>query len=153
MTVTYSIDHTPTTTESVNVEVAEKSAFSFVRTTVDEKTGENSSIYVLSSGDATLPATVTFRTALSQNGKGPSRRISVTFSTFARSDDSVTGEVKTYPINATISVTIPQNVQVELADIGNLLGNLFSLLYPSVSAGVRSTAWLAKLLFGVSQVA
>lgn len=153
MTITYSIDHAIGTTESVNVEQAAKSELTLIRTQVDPKTGDVTSQYVLSSGDSSYPATVTYRSQLNDRNGGGTRRISCTLSTWATADDSVSGNVKKSAISATFSVNVPQDVQVELADIDDLVGNCFSFLYPSVSAGARSTAYLSKLLFGVSQVA
>lgn len=152
MTVTYSLDHVIATTESVNVEVAEKSAFALQRTVIDPKNGETSTSYILSSGDTSYPAVATYRSSIDERKTGAIRRISVTLATWARSVDSVSGEDKAVPILGTISLNVPQAMQVELADFDDLVGNLFSLLYPSVSAGVRSTTFLSKLLFGISQV-
>lgn len=153
MTITYSLDHvTSGSTESVLVEIAEKSAVSLIRTAEDPKTNEVSSTYVLPSGDSSYPATVTYRSAL--NGKVDKlvRRISCTFSTWATKDDDVTGEIKKSIISVTMSFNIPQDVQIEVADLDDLMGNLFSFMFPSVAAGVRSTAILAQLLFGVTQL-
>jgi len=153
MTVSYSLDHiVGGTTESVTVEVAEKSAASLVSTIVDPKSGEVSSTYVLSSGDPSFPATVTYRSALNKRGDKSIRRISCTLSTWATSEDSVTGDILKENILGTISFNVPQAMQIELADLDDMLGNLFSYMYPSVAAGVRSTAHLAKLLFGVTQI-
>jgi hypothetical protein len=152
MTVTNDIDHIVATLEDVSIETADKSAMTLHRTENDEKTGENSSVYILPSGDITYPATVTYRSSLNKRGGAPTRRISVTLSTWARSTDSVTGEVIVKPMSGTISMNIPTEIQVDLADVMQFLGNLFSFCYLSVTTKVRSTTWLALLLFGGTQV-
>jgi hypothetical protein len=152
MTITYDIEHVIATTEFVNVEVAEKSAMSLVSSTTDPKTGEVMSVYALTTGDPSRPATVTYRSSHQERKTGNIHRISVTLDTYAVKTDSVTGIVQYAPISATLSVNAPDVFQIETADLDDLVGNMLSLLYPSVSAGVRSTAWLAKLNFGVTQV-
>ena len=49
-------------------------------------------------------------------------------------------------------LNVPADITTEIADVDDFYGNLFSYLYPSQSAGVRSTAHLQKLLYGVAQV-
>jgi len=153
MSLSYTIDHAIATTEVVNVEVAEKSAFSLLGTTVDPKTGESTSVYGIATGDPSYPAKVTYRSALNDRASGKSRRISVTLSTWATETDSISGLDKKYPISGTVSFVIPQGTQVEAADFDDLLGNLFSCMFPSVSSGARNLGYLTKLLFGGSQVA
>jgi len=151
MSHTYSIDHALTSTESVNVEVAPKSEMSEVATDVDTKTGDIVSQYRIASGDALYPAFVTYRVQ-NQTRRGTlQRRMVVTFDTWATDDDGA-GLVVKRPVSASISFIVPGDLTVELADVNNLVGNLFSFLYPSVSAGTRSTAHLQKLLYGVPRV-
>jgi hypothetical protein len=52
MTISYSLDHTPSSTESVLVEVAPKSEMTLRATDADPKTGAVTATYVLASGDA-----------------------------------------------------------------------------------------------------
>jgi hypothetical protein len=152
MTLTYSIDHAPTTTEAVNVEVAEKSGMTLVGTTTDPKTGEVVSTYVLATGDNSFPANVVYRAALQARSTGNIRRISMTFSTWARKSDSVSGTDTVKPLTGTISFNIPADFTVEVADLNNVLGSLMSYMYLSVTASVRDTTWLQKLLYGIPQV-
>lgn len=152
MSTTYSIDHVvpSTTVESVNVEVAAKSELTHRSTSVVN--GETVAEYVLASGDINYPATVTYRSGLQTRKAGNKRRISVTFSTWAAATDSGTGLVSREEISSTISFLVPAAFTLELADIDDLLGNMFSFMYPSVSAGARNTGYLQKLLYGVPQV-
>lgn len=152
MTLTYSIDHALTTTESVSVEVADKANLVLQSTTTDPKTGDVASVYVISNGDNSYPATVTYRVGLQKRSTGTIRRISVTFDTWATCSDSVSGTDTKKPISATVSFNVPADMTVETADMDDLLGNLVSYLYLSVAGGVRDTTWLAKLLFGIPQV-
>lgn len=152
MTHTYSMDHVIATTESVNVEVAEKSAMTRIATDIDQKTGAVTSTYRLASGDAAYPATVSYRVEDQLRSGAKIRRISVTLNTWAADENSVDGTTTRKPLSGTVSLNVPADITTELADADDLIGNLFSYLYLSVAAGVRSTAWLQKLLFGVPEV-
>jgi len=152
VSITYSIDHVASSTEAVNVEVAAKSEMTRQSTVVDPKTGDVLSTYVLSSGDNAYPATVTYRIQNQGSSSNPTRRAVMTFSTWATSDDGL-GTVIKKPLSGSISFVVPANLTVELADMDDFIGNLFSFLYASVTTGARSTAWLQKFLFGVPEVA
>jgi hypothetical protein len=152
MTITYSLDHVETTTESVDVEVAAKDELVLVSTDADPKTGEITSTYVLASGDDAFPSTVAFRSGLQNRQGNQVRRLSVTFSTWAVRSDSVTGLDTRRPIQGTISFLVPSGMTIEIADFDQLLGNLFSFMYASVTTGTRDTDWLQRLLYGAPQV-
>jgi hypothetical protein len=152
MTKTYSLDHVVTSTESVKVEVAAKSEMVLQSTATDQKTGAIASTYVLASGDIAFPATVVYRTELQKRGGELVRRASVTFNTWAvRADDVAETEVRK-PISGTFAFVLPSDMNIELADLDDFIGNVFSFLYASQSSGARNTGYLAKILFGIPQV-
>lgn len=148
---TYSIDHAAGSTESVTLEVAPKSEMTLVSTDVDPKTGDVISNYVLASGDSAYPATVSYRVQAQTRGGDPFRRVVMTFSSWATSDDGA-GVVIKKPITGSISFVIPANLTVELADLKAFVGEMFSFMYASVAAGTWNTGYLQKLLYGVPQV-
>lgn len=152
MALTYSLDHISTTVEDVSVEVAAKSEMVLQSTSTDPKTGEVVSIYVLSSGDNSFPATVTYRNAVQKRSTGTIRRMSMTFDTWATCSDSVSGTDTKKPFSGTVSINAPADMTIETADADDFIGNLFSFLYLSVTTKVRDTTWLGKLLFGIPQV-
>lgn len=152
MTITYALDHVPTSTESVNVEVAPKSEMALIKTYVDPKTDELVSEYRIASGDEVYPASVVFRYGVQSRKTGDVRRISMTFYTWATKTDSVTGEVAHEPISSSVQFLLPAQMTVEVADLDDLVGNTFSFLYLSVTTGARSTAWLQALLYGRTQL-
>jgi hypothetical protein len=153
MALTYSIDHLVTSVEDVSVEVAAKSELTLQSSDVDPKTGEVVSTYVLASGDNAYPSTVTYRSGLQNRATGQVRRISITFATWAVVADSVSGVDTRKPISGTVSFVAPADYTIEVDDLDDMLGNLFSFCYASVTTKVRSTAYLQKLLYGVAQVA
>jgi len=153
MSLSYAIDHAVASTESVNVEVAAKSELTLVSTDIDPKTGAVISTYLLASGDANFPSNVTYRAEQQTRGGKTVRRVSMTFSTWATETDSVTGIVRHEPVTGTYSFVVPMAYTVELADMDDFIGNCFSFLYSSVSAGARTTTYLQKLLYGAPQVA
>jgi len=153
MTITYSIDHLVTSVEDVSVEVAAKSEMTLQSSDIDPKTGETVSIYVLASGDNAYPSTVTYRSGVQNRSGNQVRRISITFNSWAVVADSVSGVDTRKPISGTVSFVVPADSTTEVADMDDMLGNLFSFCYASVTTKVRSAAYLQKLLYGVTQVA
>jgi len=152
MSLTYSIDHVVTSVEDVSVEVAPKSELTLRQVTTDPKTGEISAEYVLASGNDNYPAVVTYRTVLQRRNNALKRRISMTFQTWATTADSVTGIDVKKEISGTMSMILPPDATLELADLDDFLGNVFSYMYLSVTTKVRDTTWLQKLLYGIPQV-
>jgi hypothetical protein len=148
----YSIDHTPTAVEDVSVEISEKSGMTLQKVTTDPKTGEVTAVYILTSGDFSYPATVTYRSTIQNRSDGQMRRISVTLSTWAVDTDSVSGLDTRKGIQGTISLLIPADLTLETADLNVMLGNMFSYMYPSIATKLRNTGYLQKLLYGVAQV-
>lgn len=152
MTITYSLDHVNSSTESVNVEVAAKSELTLQSTDVDPKTGEVVSTYILASGDNAYPAYVTFRSGIQNRNSGSVRRISMTFSTWAVATDDVAQTVTRKPISATAAFNVPADMTIEVGDFDDFIGNAFSFLYASVGTGARNTGYITKLLYGAPQV-
>jgi len=152
MTLTYSLDHVLTSCEDVSIEIADKVNLVLQSTTTDPKTGEVASIYVISTGDNSFPATVTFRVAVQKRSTGVVRRVSMTFDTWAVCSDSVSGIDTRKPFSGTVSMLVPADMTIETADVDDFIGNLFSFLYLSVTSKARDTTWLAKLLYGIPQV-
>lgn len=152
MSLTYSLDHVVSSTESVLVEVAAKSEMVLQSTVTDPKTSAVTSTYVLASGDNSYPATVVYRTELQKRGGDLVRRASVTFNTWAvRADDIAETETRK-PVSGTFAFVLPSDMNIELADLDDFIGNVFSFLYASQSSGARNTGFLAKILFGIPQV-
>jgi hypothetical protein len=77
----------------------------------------------------------------------------MTYSTWATETDSVTGIINRKAISGQFNFIVPMGFTVELADMDDFIGNCFSFLYSSVSAGARTTTYLGRLLFGAPQVA
>jgi len=152
MSHTFSFDHTPSTQESVLIEVAPKSELTYRKTTTDPKTGEVAAEYVLASGDDAYPGLVTFRSSVQSRSNGMKRVISVTFSTWAVDANSVSGIDTRSQAVGTISLLLPAEFTIELADLMQFVGNLFSFTYASQASGVRSTGYLQNLLYGVTKV-
>jgi hypothetical protein len=153
MTITYSLDHVPSSTESVLVEVAPKSEFTLVSSDIDPKTGAVTTTYQLASGDNAWPATVVYQSVLQDRPTGKVRFVSVTFNTWARASNDVSGIDTVKPVSAKASFTMPGDMTIEVADFDDLIGTLFSFQFASQSSGARNTGYISKLLYGASQVA
>lgn len=153
MTLTYAIPHAiGGTTESVLVEVAEKSSLVLVSSDYDKSTNENVATYRIATGDTVYRATVVYTAGDQLRAGKPVRFVTMTFTTWATESDDVAGTVRYEPISAKISLTIPTSFTVELADLDDFIGTMFSFLYASQSSGARSTTYLSKLLYGIPQV-
>jgi hypothetical protein len=152
MSIAYSIDHLSTSVEDVSVEVAEKSIMTRTSNSIDPKTGENTTVYVLASGDNAYPATVTYRSGIQARSTGPVRRVNITLSTWATSTDSVSRAIVKKPVTASINLLFPADMTIEVADADDLIGNLFSFAYLSVTTKVRDVSWLSDLLYGSPEV-
>lgn len=153
MTHTYEISNLGASTESVTLEVAPKASFGGPNISTDPKTGEISATYPISAGDPLYPSTVTYKAMLlTPKNSTPVRKLSIIFKTDATDYSSVTDETEHREVTVTQNIYLPADMTIELADAKKLLGTFFSFLYPSVSAGAWSTAYLQDLLYGVVQV-
>lgn len=150
--LTYSLEHVNASTEVIDVEVAAKSEMVLRSLAIDPKTGSQEATYVLASGDNSRPATVVYRSELQKRAAGPVRRVSMTFNTWAVRSDDVAETDEYAPISGTFSFNLPADMNIEVADMDDFIGNCFSFLYESATSGDRATGYLSKLLFGIPQV-
>jgi hypothetical protein len=152
MSISYSIDHAVASVEDVSVEVAAKSEMVLAGSGVDPKTNERFAQYRLASGDNAFPAIVEFRVGDQNRSYGAVRHIVVRFSTWAVESNSVSGIDTRKPITGIVTIDTPADYTIEVADLDDFIGNLFSYLYLSVTTKVRDTTWLRNLLFGAPTV-
>lgn len=152
MTVTTVISEvTGNSTESVTVEVADKSSLVLVSSDIDPKTGRATAIYSLSGSDPGRPITLT----VNSDPLGPdvkSRYCSITFRTWVKQSSDVTDVTTYWPIQASMSLVVAGDAPLVLSDLNSLMATVFSYSYLSVTAGTRDTTWLAKLLAGSPQI-
>jgi hypothetical protein len=125
---------------------------SFIETqSVDLPEGGSRHTYKIGAGDNTTPAYFTVQSKPSKNGNGGTgtNTVLVSFTTYADATDSVTGVVLTQPISVALSITIPTAFPVEVADLRNMVENLYAFTYDTLTSKVPDTARLSKLaLFG-----
>lgn len=152
MTVTTVISEvTGNSTESVTLEVADKTNLVLVSSDIDPKTGRATAIYSISGADPGRPVTLT----VNSDPLGPtvkSRYCSITLRTWVKQSSDVTDVTTYWPIQAGMSFVVTGDAPLVLSDLVSLLGTAFSYTYLSVSAGVRETTWAAKLLAGSPQI-
>jgi hypothetical protein len=155
MSLSYTLDHIigGATVEDVSVEVAPKSEMVKVPP-VPLKDGRVETKYRLASGSDVYPAYITYSSEI-QNRKalGSIRNIVIDLSTWATQTDSVSGLETKMPIQGMIVLNLPAGMTIEVADLDDFVGNLFSYLYPSVTAKVRSTTWLQNFIYGIPTAA
>lgn len=152
MTVTTVISSvSANSTESVTVEVADKTNLVLVSSDLNEKTGRATAVYALSGADAGYPITLT----VNSDPMGPgvkSRYCSITFRTWVKQSSDVTDITTRWPIQVSTSIVVAGDAPLVLADLVKLLGVGFSYSYLSVTSGARETTWAAKLLAGSPQL-
>lgn len=138
-------------TESVTVQVADKTNLVLISSDIDPKTGRASAIYSLSGADSGYPITLTVN--VDPLGPGVKKRYcSFSFDGWIKQSSDVTDVTTRWPIKSSISFVVPGDAPLLLADLVKLLGATFSYTYLSVSSGTRETTWLAKILAGSPQV-
>lgn len=152
MTVTTAISNVSgLSTESVTVQVADKTDLVLISSDIDQKTGRATAIYTVSGADPGYPQTLT----VNADPLGPgvkSRYCSITFRTWIKQSSDVTDITTQWPIQASMSFVVAGDAPLVLADLVKLFGTAFSYTYLSVSSGTRETTWAAKLLAGSPQV-
>jgi hypothetical protein len=121
----------------------------------DPKAGSNLSNYVNATGDPTYPMLIAVRTnaPATKTGVGE-RRSSITLTSFARATDSAhyaSPDPLVLPISCVVALNTP-NMGLEAGDVSDLLGNLYSLLFTTLTAKVPDTAFISKLLFGITNL-
>lgn len=153
MSLTYTIDNVGGTAADVSVHRLDDSTFQHKGTTIDPKTGNTVSTYVIPSGDPNHPTTITVRTQSDPrnvNGNGV-RRSSITLSSWARIVDSDSSEPVLQPISMVLAMNVPM-IGMEVDDLSNMVANLFGLSYMTLTSKVRDTANLNKLQFGITEL-
>lgn len=136
-------------TESVTVQVADKTSPTLISADIDPKTQRATAIYALTSDYPGYPITLTVN---SDPPGAKSRYCSVTLRTWIVQSSDVTDESEYWPIQASTSFVVPGDAPLLVADLVKLMGVAFSYTYLSVAAGVRETTWLATILKGSPQV-
>jgi hypothetical protein len=152
MTITTEITAvTGASTESVTVEVANKTSLVLISSDIDPKTGRATAIYSLSGNDPGFPITLT----VNSDPQGPgvkNRYCSITFRTWVTQYSDVTDVTNSWPVQASMSFVIAGDAPLSVAMLEELLGVAYSYSYLSVAAGVRDTTWVSKLLSGSPQL-
>lgn len=152
MTVTTSISSVSSlSTESVTVQVADKTDLVLISSDIDPKTGRATAIYTLSGADAGYPITLTVNADPIGAGM-KSRYCSITLRTWIVQSSDVTDITNRWPVQGSMSFVVAGDAPLVLADLVKLFGATFSYTYLSVSAGTRETTWAAKLLAGSPQI-
>lgn len=151
MTITYDILRVGGDTSAVNVLKLTESGLTFIDTESTKGGRGKRSVYKIATGDAQHETTVVAQQTLSEDGL--TRNVLVAVNTWAHKIDSVSGEETYRRISGTQTFSIPLDVGVEVDDLMYLAMNVWSLLYPSVSAGAPATTRLSQLaLYGLTEV-
>jgi len=153
MSLTYTIDRIGGTPADVSVEALTQADFVLVRTeTVPNGTR---STYAVASGDPSHPTTLVIQSTMNPKGNGGQGVRSATFalnswSRVASSDASVADVLS--PVSAVIAFNLPADIPLEIADVRNLVQNLYALTWSTLTSKVPDNVRLAKVvLYGITQ--
>jgi len=153
MTTTNSIDRVGGTATDISVKKMAEADLKQVRTEALSPSGARTT-YTMATGDDRYPTTVVVQAKPDYNGnKGKGvRSCLMAINTFARTEtDGVIDVIE--PLSAVLSFSIPMNVAIDVADLHDLLENLFSLGYETVTTKEGDDIRLAALLqFGITEV-
>lgn len=152
MTTTYPILRVGGTATDVSILKLSEALFTLVKEEVISPLITKST-YTIASGDQSTPTTVVVQCKKDPKGNGGRGVISTTFAfnTFVqRFDDSVL--VYSEPVSAVLAVNLPANVPMVASTIVDMLENLYSLWYTTITTKEPDTDRISKtMLFGVSR--
>lgn len=151
MTIVNSIDRVGgQSAVDVSMKIFDQSTLHQVGVTqTDVSKGSEKTVYDIMTGDRLWKTVITVTRVLAPTG--PARRqmhYTVDFETFARVTDDTAGvDPVIEPIRERVQFDIP-NVAIDLADLMDLHQNCISLMFGPLTSKVPSTAILAEVLFG-----
>lgn len=152
MTITTEISKvTDLSTESVTVNVADKTDMILVASDFNQNTNKSTAIYTLSGADPGYPIAISVNCDAPNQGS-KNRYGSFSLKTWVKQSSDVTDITTRWPISAGMWYSVAGDAPLALADLDELFAAMYSYTYLSVAAGVRNTTWLAKLLAGSPQV-
>lgn len=152
MTITATVFGLEDTTNVADVDVRQiaSSEWSERRGAFSSGNGSVGVVYVNNTTplDAEMTLIVSCRTAPREAEIGV-RHYTVALGMKISLENSVSGEIVTYPVKASVSLDIPMSSGFTVTHLSYVVQNLFGVLFPSASSGVIATTALAKVLSGV----
>lgn len=154
MTTTNTIDRVGGTASDISIlkideAIVEELATEVLKTPVGARTTFN-----VNSGDPRYPTSIVAQVKPDPkgNGGGGIRNCLLAINTFARTEtDGVIDKIR--PISVVLSASIPMDAAVDVADLHDLLENLFSLTYTTVTTKEGDDNRLSNwLLFGSTRI-
>lgn len=152
MTLSYSLDHIPTST-AVDFAVPSPIGDAYLAklAPLPAVNGESETRYAVISGDTSSPAILTYRSGDAVRKTGTIKRIGSGLSTWARESDSVTGLSRKALIAVNTTFNVPTDFKVEAEDLAYLLVAHMIQFAPDGDQTVAGIAsYMSKLLFGVT---
>jgi len=153
MTTTNTIDRVGGSASDISILKLSEAIFDEKATEVLKPFGSKTT-YTLSSGDSRYPTTIVVQVKPDNSGNGGKgvRNCLLALNTFARTEtDGLIDQID--PISVVLSASIPMNAALDAADLHDILEDLFSLTYSTVTTkegdNDRITAWL---LFGLTRL-
>jgi len=153
MTTTNSLDRIGGTATDVSVLKLTEADLLHVQTDALPNGGAKS-IYTMNSGDPRYPTTVVAQVKPDPRGNAGKgvRSCLLALNTWARTEtDGIVDIIS--PISAVLSFSIPMDVAIDIADLHDMVEDLFSLTYSTITSKEGDTSRISSLLlFGISEV-
>jgi hypothetical protein len=154
MSLSYSIDHIPTSTiTDFAVPAPIGDAYLAALSPLPLPKGESETRYAITTGDTSSPAVLVYRSGDFERKTGLIKRIGGGLATFAREIDSVSGLSRKAPISVNTTINVPMDFQVEAADLAYLfLAHVVQFAPDGDQTVAGLTAYFSRLLFGVTKL-
>lgn len=126
-----------------------------VDTTTDPKTGDITTTYVVANGDPDYPAQAIYRCANQKRAGEEIKRLTATFITWAKAEDSVSGLVTRKQVRTGNFLEIPAGTKLTAEQLRDFVQQGFSLWYTptdSIVGTAMPADYIASMLFGITQV-
>jgi len=131
MTTTISIDRVGGTPADVSISKLSEASFAAQGTEVVP--GGYKTIYTIASGDQAHPTTLVVQSKLDPKGNGGKGTRSALFALNSWARVDVDGTVESIePVSSVLSINVPMNTQLEVADLRDMLENLYSATYATL---------------------
>lgn len=151
MATTYSIDGTGGTAVDVSIHPITQDNLVEQSYEANTKDGVFTRTYLLPGNDQSHQSLVRVQTR--QDPKDPNGTIGATvaYNTWARAVDTDGDVISLRPVSCVIAINVPPAL-VEVDDLSLLVANTFSLTYESLTAKVRATGILNKLMNKINKL-
>lgn len=115
------------------------------------RNGRKYADYIVSGSDPAHPVTVSVE-VIDPTKTNKMRVWTLRLSAWATATESITGLVTYRPVNVSMEISTPADLAVEVADLIQMVENLYGLSFKTLDTKVPSTEIVSAMLYGTTQV-